>query len=400
MLGNLLHSVYSAEARVIFAFMHRRDLLWWPGVLVLASVLSGACFFGSNSNEEPAPLPDAVGFQREQGQPFDPSPVAQSAPEPPLGPVVVTYGLPFVWPAQGPLTSLMSPEHPNGIDIGLDAGGSRRIRAAAAGTVIQAGGGDNEPLGLSIVIAHGNGIETTYGHLSEISVSQGDKVATGEALGLGGATGIASGVHLHFEVRWDGKTVDPLDVLPGVVPETRIQEFDCDSGRMILPAGASAVLDLSGLLSPEERLINVDSRVRSPDFQIQSADEDRTKVQLATALDFAGPERLEEHSLDFTIDSPNGNRSVICRLAVQHRSVPTTFYIRAATPFNDQEGHEGFEPDSTHTPVPTPTSRLEPRYDAPITANPTAVPPEYAAPGGSGPDVQQPSYVLPQGSSP
>jgi murein DD-endopeptidase MepM/ murein hydrolase activator NlpD len=83
-----------------------------------------------------------------------------------------------------------------------------RVGAAAPGTVAWAayrvGGWGN-----LVVVAHGHGVRTLYAHLSRIDVHVGQRVAAGETLGLVGATGHATGPHLHFEVRFRGAAVDP-----------------------------------------------------------------------------------------------------------------------------------------------------------------------------------------------
>jgi murein DD-endopeptidase MepM/ murein hydrolase activator NlpD len=83
--------------------------------------------------------------------------------------------------------------------------------AAHAGVVTVAGyeGG----YGLAIRIDHGNGIETVYGHSSQISVKVGDRVQAGERIGLIGSTGYSTGNHLHFEVNVRGEHVDPMQYL-------------------------------------------------------------------------------------------------------------------------------------------------------------------------------------------
>jgi murein DD-endopeptidase MepM/ murein hydrolase activator NlpD len=95
------------------------------------------------------------------------------------------------------------------VDFG--AGYGEPIRAAADGTVVEAGwlGG----YGNATVIDHGKGMATLYGHQSKILVSQGQSVKRGQVIGLVGATGFATGPHLHFEVRIDGTPVDPLPYL-------------------------------------------------------------------------------------------------------------------------------------------------------------------------------------------
>jgi murein DD-endopeptidase MepM/ murein hydrolase activator NlpD len=83
--------------------------------------------------------------------------------------------------------------------------------AAQAGVVTRAGTAGN--YGNLVVVDHGNGLQTRYGHLSRIDVKPGDKVAAGQEVGEVGATGRTTGPHLHFEVRQDGHAVDPATAL-------------------------------------------------------------------------------------------------------------------------------------------------------------------------------------------
>ena len=87
------------------------------------------------------------------------------------------------------------------------------VRAAASGTVVFAG---EEPtrFGRQVLIDHGNGWQTSYGHLAKVTVAKGDIVKTGERIGLTGDAGIATGTELHFEIRKDGRDVDPASKLP------------------------------------------------------------------------------------------------------------------------------------------------------------------------------------------
>ncbi len=96
---------------------------------------------------------------------------------------------------------------------GIDYGGSTGdpYAAAGAGTVVSAGWNGN--YGYSILIDHGNGIQTRYAHSSKLLVSAGQSVSKGQTIGLVGATGRATGPHLHFEVIVNGDTVNPNNYL-------------------------------------------------------------------------------------------------------------------------------------------------------------------------------------------
>lgn len=118
----------------------------------------------------------------------------------------------LVWPVLGPVTSPFGTRWGRmheGIDIAAPSGTA--IRAAAAGSVIYAGwlGG----YGNLVVLDHGNGLATAYGHQSSVAVGTGQSVAQGQVIGYVGSTGHSTGPHLHFEVRVNGVPVDPLGYL-------------------------------------------------------------------------------------------------------------------------------------------------------------------------------------------
>ena len=126
----------------------------------------------------------------------------------------MTRGIPNVWPVQGlvtsPFGSRISPYGENremhpGIDIAAAYGSP--VAAAGAGQVIFAGrdGG----YGGLVVVDHGGQLDTLYGHLSALYVREGQHVRRGQPLGAVGATGRATGAHLHYEVRINGAPVDP-----------------------------------------------------------------------------------------------------------------------------------------------------------------------------------------------
>jgi murein DD-endopeptidase MepM/ murein hydrolase activator NlpD len=93
-----------------------------------------------------------------------------------------------------------------GVDIAAAAG--QPVRAAADGVVILAS--RQSGYGEAVYIAHGYGITTRYGHLSEIDVHPGQRVRRGALVGRVGSTGRSTGYHLHYEVRVDGNPVNPL----------------------------------------------------------------------------------------------------------------------------------------------------------------------------------------------
>lgn len=83
------------------------------------------------------------------------------------------------------------------------------VRASDTGVVVYAGDG-LRGYGKAVILEHGGGVTTLYGHLGAIRVKSGDAVPEGGVLGTVGRTGNATADHLHFELRVDGRPVDPL----------------------------------------------------------------------------------------------------------------------------------------------------------------------------------------------
>jgi murein DD-endopeptidase MepM/ murein hydrolase activator NlpD len=133
---------------------------------------------------------------------------------------------PSVWPAHGWLSSGMGPRrdpvsgeadfHP-GLDIVGDKG--EPVYATAAGRVTHAG--YQGAYGNLIVIDHGFGLETRYGHLSRFKVKPGTRVNRGDVIGTVGATGRVTGTHLHYEVHANGRLLNPLQLLTQQRPRDR-----------------------------------------------------------------------------------------------------------------------------------------------------------------------------------
>ncbi|OPZ84295.1 MAG: Murein DD-endopeptidase MepM [Firmicutes bacterium ADurb.Bin419] len=126
--------------------------------------------------------------------------------------------IPTLWPTSGRISSYFgtrsdpfnsSAKKHEGLDIAASTGTS--IKAAASGTVTFSDTNGN--YGKCVIISHGNGISTLYGHASTLLVKVGQKVKKGDVIAKVGSTGRSTGPHLHFEVRVNGTQVNPLDYL-------------------------------------------------------------------------------------------------------------------------------------------------------------------------------------------
>jgi murein DD-endopeptidase MepM/ murein hydrolase activator NlpD len=150
-------------------------------------------------------------------------------------PAAVTSGL--AMPAQGPITSYFGYRyHPilhftrfhAGVDIG--AGWGSPIVAAGDGQVV--GAGWSGGYGREVEIAHGGGITSIYGHMSEIVAQPGSFVHAGQLIGYVGASGLATGPHLHFEVRQGGQPVNPLAIRFTSMPVSDTHLADAVKARL------------------------------------------------------------------------------------------------------------------------------------------------------------------------
>ena len=124
----------------------------------------------------------------------------------------------MIWPLSGPVTSEFGwRTHPifgtarfhSGLDIGGDYG--LPIYAAASGTVIHAGWISG--YGNTVIIDHGGGVTTLYGHNDSLNVGVGQTVSQGQVIAMCGSTGNSTGPHCHFEVRENGEPVSPYGYL-------------------------------------------------------------------------------------------------------------------------------------------------------------------------------------------
>ncbi|MEM1380458.1 MAG: M23 family metallopeptidase [Pseudomonadota bacterium] len=98
----------------------------------------------------------------------------------------------------------------HGVDIGAKRG--TIVRAAQSGRVVFRG--RKRGFGRLIIIDHGGGVQTYYAHLSGYKTRKGRKVKRGQPIGKVGSSGHSTGPHLHFEMRMNGRSVDPTGVVP------------------------------------------------------------------------------------------------------------------------------------------------------------------------------------------
>lgn len=129
-------------------------------------------------------------------------------------------GAGFIRPVEGPITDpygprtnpvTFAPGMHNGVDFG--AGYGAGIKAVKGGTVVYSGWNDGG-YGNLVIIDHGDGVMTLYGHCQSIYVTNGQVVQQGNVIGEVGSTGMSTGPHLHFEVRINGVPQQPMNYLP------------------------------------------------------------------------------------------------------------------------------------------------------------------------------------------
>jgi murein DD-endopeptidase MepM/ murein hydrolase activator NlpD len=151
----------------------------------------------------PAPATDTI------SAPLPPMPDTPGTPVAAARPAPAPSGL--IWPIHGPVAQEFGHNGHPGIDI--DAPYGTPIHAAGNGVVVSAGwdGG----YGNFVLIDHGNGLVTGYGHQSRIAVTRGQTVTQGDVIGYEGSTGYSTGPHVHFEVRINNAPHNPRLYIPG-----------------------------------------------------------------------------------------------------------------------------------------------------------------------------------------
>ncbi|MEM5434557.1 peptidoglycan DD-metalloendopeptidase family protein [Paraburkholderia diazotrophica] len=189
--GDTLQSVAGAFGQ------HPQDIATWNGLTPSSPVAPGQVLrVGPPSFAQTTPVPT-------------PTPSTTPVPPPAAAPAGPVQGV-LAWPLRGPILKPFVPGRTKGIVIGGRPGD--QVRAAAAGRVVYAGTGI-EAYGPLVIIKHDDTLITAYGQNSRLLVQEGDAVAQGQPIGEVGTdnNGVPS---IQFEVRKDGKPVDPLGWLP------------------------------------------------------------------------------------------------------------------------------------------------------------------------------------------
>lgn len=156
---------------------------------------------------DPAPGPAVTPPSSTAATTVVPAPpvAATPAPRPPMAPVTA-----WLWPAAGPVTRGYSATVHKGIDIGGQRGDA--VVAVAAGDVVYAGTGI-VGFGELVIIKHDDVYLSAYGHNDRLLVAEGDRVSAGQQIAEKGSSGTDT-VKLHFEIRQEGRPIDPLRLLP------------------------------------------------------------------------------------------------------------------------------------------------------------------------------------------
>ena len=339
-----------------------------------------------------------------------PSSVQRARPPGAPIPMRVAVSTPFIWPVEGPVTSRIGSDHPSGIDIGLSTDRNREIKASAAGTVSFSGGSSAEDYGFHIIIDHGGGVETLYAHLSQRVVQTGAIVQQGQLIGIGGSSGKSDGIHLHFEITKDGRTFNPLDLLPKNMTSMPPTDIDCRNDALVIDAGSRVTFDLAGALAAGESVVGLtitDAGGAPADAAVlDAAAKGTASLDLWSRIEFEGPEQDDAYVLAITTSMSGATPQTFqCAVTVHTPRKYATLYVRpapsrTATPVPASGGAgaavEGGEPAEepfilpTNTPLPiflTPLATEVPPTKKPATSTPRveATPTRTPVPGTPAP---------------
>lgn len=176
--------------------------------------------------------------------------------------------------------SLFGRKFHKGLDIDLETGDE--VRAALPGKIRIAR--YSSGYGNFVIISHEGGLETLYGHMSELQVMEGQEVASGEVIGLGGSTGQSTGAHLHFEIRIFGEQIDPAWVIDvhSLRPHTDEVKIDASWFNHLLNHSESAfhIVEAGQTIDEICAMYEVDKEELLIHNQLKSAEEMKEGMRL------------------------------------------------------------------------------------------------------------------------
>jgi lipoprotein NlpD len=207
-----VHVVQPGDTLAQIAFQYRldwRDLAAWNRLSNANRIYPGQHIRLSPPG---GPPPTVAGAQRPPAQPST-RPVPPPARPPTQAPPRATAPTPqWRWPVQGPVVWQFGESRRNPTGIGIGGADRAEIRAAADGEVVYSGSG-LIGYGQLIILKHNDSYLSAYGYNQALQVREGDQVNAGQVIALMGR-GPADRPLLHFEIRVDGKPVDPIRFLP------------------------------------------------------------------------------------------------------------------------------------------------------------------------------------------
>jgi len=283
------------------------------------------------------------------------APAAPHAPR--VIPTIPESALGFAWPLFGFVTSPFSDGHPLGIDIAPNQADGL-VLAARDGVVVVAGGDPCCGYGYFVLLDHGGGLTSIYGHLREAPlVRAGERIERGTVLGVAGNTGHSEGVHLHFEVRVGGLPVDPEAVLT--------------AGHLVpLPARRA---DAGPTASPEPQPAGAEppSGVDAP----AASSEADTSAAAAT------PPQSDARADDPTQTSPTPALASTATPVPSTTPAPDSSQPAASAPPRPASAPQAASPPNTATPRPPSSAQPQPEQSPAPT--PDATPPPGTPPPGT-----------------
>jgi hypothetical protein len=280
----------------------------------------------------------------------------------------------FAWPADGPLLRYFGTSESTGIDIALDGADDTPVRASTGGRVIFAAGNPCCEYGYTVILDHGNGYSTLYGHLQEMLVSFGQDVKQGDWLGFGGTTGNAPTKQLHFELRRGSEYLDPLRFLAYQERNAyNVQTAQCPSETLRIDVASTVALTFLPSSAIEFQVEGASLKLRSG---FESPAPPKASVENGASVVITVPEAPAatgdafRYYLEAVLRQGERSTTMICNLELAYRrTLPNPELPVGEAPSSPQGPlEEGEQPAPTQTPTPkaeAPKPTVAPSQTAP-----------------------------------